>query len=161
MRFAYHARITGDNLCMFKPTMVLLLPVLCLALALCGCGGGSNVYNLPEDSSESLRIVLGNNPNEVICSSERKGKITMIVGETMNINTIYRFRSAFGEKEKDEYVTDKATYNWLEPVNDKLSLSNGTISALQPGLDTLKAAYHDPNAGVTIECKLEITVVAN
>lgn len=130
----------------------------CLALTLSACGGGSNVYNLPDESSESLRIVLGNNPNEVICSSERKGKITMIVGETMNINTIYRFRSAFGEKEKDEYVTDKATYNWLEVLNDKVAIQNGTITAIKPGLDTLKAAYHDSNAGVTVECKLEITV---
>jgi hypothetical protein len=132
--------------------------LICLALALAGCGGGSNVYNLPDEVGESLRIVLGNNPNEVICSSERKGKITMIVGETMNINAIYRFRSAFGDKEKDEYVTDIATYSWLEPVNDKLSLSGGTISAIKPGLDTLKAAYHDSDAGVTVECKLEITV---
>ena len=82
----------------------------------------------------------------------------MNVGETLNVTTIYRFRSAIGDKEKDEFVTATSAYVWLEDVNDKLSYSNGKITAVKAGLDTLLVNYVDNNANETVSCRLEITV---
>ena len=125
---------------------------------LSGCGGGSNVYNLPEGLDHTLRIVRGSNPNEVLASTNDKGYITMKAGETISISAIYRFRSAIADKEKDEYVSENTGYTWLEPINDKLSISGTTITALKPGLDTLMARYYNSNESLWVDCKLEITV---
>ena len=135
----------------------VVLSVL-LLLLLSACGGGSGIYNLPDTSDYSLRLVRGADPNDVLASSEKKGYIEMNVGQTLNVTAIYRFRSAIGDKEKDEYVTGTSAYVWLEPVNDKASIQNGVITALKPGLDTLLVNYVDDNANETVSCRLEITV---
>lgn len=131
--------------------------ILAMALMV-SCGGGSGVYMLPDSSDYSLRLVRGADPNDVLASSERKGYINMNVGESLNVTAIYRFRSAIADKEKDEYVTGQSAYVWLEPVNDKLTIQNGVITALKPGLDTLLVNYVDNNANETVSCRLEITV---
>ncbi|MCB1186130.1 hypothetical protein KDL29_03095 [bacterium] len=127
-------------------------------LALAACGGGGSEYMLPTGQDYSLRLVKGGDPNDVLASTERKGHITMNVGETLNVTSIYRFRSAIGDKEKDEFVTATSAYVWLEDVNDKLTYSNGKITAVKAGLDTLLVNYVDNNANETVSCRLEITV---
>ncbi|MCB1217806.1 hypothetical protein KDL44_10450 [bacterium] len=129
-----------------------------LLFLLASCGGGSGIYSLPTGEDFSLRLVRGADPNAVLASSEKKGYIEMSQGESLNVTAIYRFRSAIGDKEKDEYVTDTSAYVWLEPVNDKVMIENGVITALKPGLDTLLVNYVDNNADVTVSCRLEITV---
>ena len=129
-----------------------------MVLFLCSCGGGSGVYMLPSNSDYSLRLVRGGDPNDVLCSTEKKGYIEMNVGETLNVTSIYRFRSAIADKEKDEFVTAQSAYVWLEDVNDVAQIQNGVISALKPGLDTLLVNYVDNNANETVSCRLEITV---
>lgn len=138
------------------------LCIVCFALLLAGACGSSSTYSyrLPAGVDNNLRIVRAGDPNSVLADTQDKGRITMRVGETLTVSAIYRFRSAIftGTDEKDEFVTADSSWHWLEAVNDTLSFDNGVVTALKPGVDTLKAEYRDNDIFEDFDAKLEITV---